>query len=550
MSQADFRDKIVDLGTLLQMRRAAAQNRQTVVLCHGCFDIVHPGHIRYLHFAKQQGDLLVVSITSDAMIDKGPLRPYIPQELRAENLAALACVDYVYIDPHPTACSLLLDLQPDIYVKGREYETSGDPRFARERQAVESYGGRIVFSSGQPVFSSSDIIEHMPTDSGLESARLRAICRRHGIGPAELTGCIEQFAGRRVVVIGDLMADTYVHCDARDIASEAPTLSLAVLAEEHFLGGAGIVAAHLAAMGARPFLVAAVGRDEWSRWAARRLGDLAIDSFLHPARPGLVRKVRYLADGQKLFKADYGTPTPLDSIAERAVAGALLDAASDADAVIWCDYGYGVITDGLIEHVGAALRRRVDLITADVSSRGRLLRFNGVDLLTPNERELRTAVSDFDSGLSHAAWQVLQQTQASRILVTLGKKGVVLFDRPSHDPDDEEWAGRLVSEYLPALGKDAGDPLGCGDALLAATTLALAAGANMMQAVYLGSAAAAIELSRQGNVSVDAEALQEFLAKRAELCAEGEIFPAAEQQAEQDRPADLLEAPAREIPVA
>jgi len=520
MLRSDFRQKIVDLPELLHIRQQAAADRQTVVLCHGCFDIVHPGHIRHLEFARQQGDILVVSLTSDSAIDKGPTRPYIPQELRAENLAALECVDYVYIDPNPTACFLLSQLQPDIYVKGREYETSDDPRFLKERQVVESYGGKVVFSSGQPVFSSTEIIRTLPDDPDLRLARLASICQRHQIDLEGLGHILRQFAGRRVVVVGDLLVDTYVHCDATGIASEAPSMSLTALREENFLGGAGIVAAHLACMHAEPFIVAVVGRDEWSCWAAKRLGALGVDSFLHPARESLVRKVRYLADGQKVLKVDYGQPAPLDSRSERAIAGALLDAANDAEAVIWCDYGYGVASDGLIAHVGGPLRRKANLIVADVSSRGRLLRFNGVDLLTPTERELRTAAADFDSGLSHIAWQVLQATQAGRMLVTMGKKGLVLFDRPASDPDDPEWAGRLYSEYLPPLANADTDPLGCGDALLAATTLALASGANPMQAAYLGSVAAAIELSKQGNLPVGLEAIRKFLRNRPELLPE------------------------------
>lgn len=517
MPGADFRTKIVEMDSLLRIRQDATRDRQTVVLCHGCFDIVHPGHIRYLHFARQQGDILIVSTTSDAAIDKGPLRPYIPQELRAENLAALECVDYVYVDPHPTAASLLAKVQPDIYIKGGEYETNQDPRFLRERATVEGYGGRIVFSSGQPVFSSSHIISRMTDEKSLAGARLAAICRRHEIGFSKLTSILDRFAGQRVVVIGDLMADTYVHCDAGGVATEAPMMSLNVMGEEHFLGGAGVVAAHLQALGAAPFLVSTVGRDEWSRWTASRLGELGIDSYLHPARQGLVHKIRYLADGQKLFKADYGSPSPLDSQSEKSVAGALLEAANDAAAVIWCDYGYGTITDSLMGHVEDPLRRRVKLIAADVSSRGKLLRFRNVDLLTPTERELRSAAGNSEMGLSHVAWHTLQQTQAKRLLVTLGKKGAVLFDRPNHDRGHPDWAGRLVSEYLPSLGDAAADPLGCGDSLLATMTLALAAGANIMQALYLGSAAAAVEVGCSGNVPVEAAALRQMLVSRAEL---------------------------------
>jgi rfaE bifunctional protein nucleotidyltransferase chain/domain len=125
--------KILSREQLLARRGEARVAGRRVVQCHGCFDIVHPGHLRHLRHAKAQGDVLLVSITGDSMIDKGTGRPLIPQELRAENLAALDCVDWVYVEARPTAVELLGELRPDVYVKGREYENNNDPRFKREQ---------------------------------------------------------------------------------------------------------------------------------------------------------------------------------------------------------------------------------------------------------------------------------------------------------------------------------------------------------------------------------------------------------------------------------
>jgi len=150
-----YQRKILCLARLLEVVADARRRGKVVVQCHGCFDIVHPGHVRYLEFARRQGDLLIVTLTADAAISKSTASPYIPEELRAENVAALELVDYVYIDPSPTAESVLDALKPDIYVKGAEYETSNDPRFLRERAIVEANGGRVIFSSGETVFSST-----------------------------------------------------------------------------------------------------------------------------------------------------------------------------------------------------------------------------------------------------------------------------------------------------------------------------------------------------------------------------------------------------------
>src|SRR6476661_5994280 len=138
--------KVCNLDQLLALRRAAATEGKTVVHCHGCFDIVHPGHIHHLQFARSLGDLLIVSVSADTHVNKGVNRPLIPDDLRAASLGALECVDYVYLNPHATAVELVHELQPDSYMKGREYEKSHDPRFQRERDAVTSAGGRVIFS--------------------------------------------------------------------------------------------------------------------------------------------------------------------------------------------------------------------------------------------------------------------------------------------------------------------------------------------------------------------------------------------------------------------
>ena len=132
--------KICSLDRLLALRADARAAGRRIVQCHGCFDIVHPGHIRHLQFARSLGDILLVSVSSDAHVNKGINRPLIPDDLRAGSLAALECVDWVYINPHPTAVDLLEQTRPDIYVKGREYERNRDPRFLAERETVHRHG--------------------------------------------------------------------------------------------------------------------------------------------------------------------------------------------------------------------------------------------------------------------------------------------------------------------------------------------------------------------------------------------------------------------------
>lgn len=516
--QPAYHGKIVDLEGLVAAVEAARRAGRTIVQCHGCFDIVHPGHVRYLEFARRQGDVLIVSLTGDSVFSKREEGPYIPEELRAESLAALLFVDYVYIDPNPTAEQILAQVRPDLYVKGREYENSEDPGFMCEKRTVEDCGGRIVFSSGEIVFSSSKLIERMPASSELERERLTLFCQRRGLSTNAFHALLGRFAGLRVLVVGDLVQDRYVFCDALGVAHEAPMLSLARVDESVYLGGAAIVARHAAALGAEVFLLSAGAQDEASRRAVTMLKDENVEVELIESRPTLVEKTRFLADEAKLFKVDQGARLPLDSSAERRAAGVLEARARGTDAAILCDFGYGMITGGLLGRTLPMLRHNVGVLSADVSGgRANLLNFMKVDLLCPTERELRAELNDYDSGLSAVAWQLLERTQARHLLVTLEKRGMVVFERPGQQPGTPGWAGRLRSEQLPSFVDHAVDGLGCGDALLATATLGLAAGGELMPAAYLGNGAAALEAAQLGNHPIAGGDLRAWLRTRREL---------------------------------
>ncbi len=518
MSTTGFHQKIVGLDRLRQIVREARSAGQRIVQCHGCFDIVHPGHIRYLQFARHQGDVLIVSLTGDRAGGRGGRSPYVPEDLRAENLAALVFVDWVYIDPNPTAEQLLADIRPDIYVKGREYEQSTDADFLAEKAVVEQYGGRLIFSSGEIAFSTASLSERRfdPQEPG-RSQRLAVLAERHAITRGALLDRLERFRNLRVAVVGDVLIDRYVFCDATDVASESPMLSLTQQAERTFAGGAAIVARHVTALGGRAFLLSAGAEDEATRSVRDLLEGEGVETHFLPARSVLVEKTRFLVEEDKLLKVDAGERMPLDSVAEREAAMILEQQAKIADAVILCDFGYGMITGGLLSRVLPTLRHNVRILAADGSGgRSDLLAFKHVDLFCPTERELRLALNDHETGLSAAAWTFLDRTQGRHLLVTLEKRGLVVFERRSQDRHSPEWSGRLKSDHLPSFAAHAVDRLGCGDALLAAATMSLAAGAGLMEAAVIGNAAAALEITLLGNHPISQSTLRDWIAARSE----------------------------------
>jgi cytidyltransferase-like protein len=206
----DYRAKI---KTLEDLARAIGPRprAKTVIMCHGMFDIVHPGHLRHLMYAKEKADLLIASLTADAHATKADFRPYVPQDLRAANLAALEMVDFVIVDPHATPIEHIKYLQPDYFAKGYEYFSEGvPPKTQEEIDTLESYGGEIVFTPGDVVYSSSRLIESAPPKLGVE--KLLALMESEGFGFDRLREALGLFRGVRVHVVGDTIVDSYSHC--------------------------------------------------------------------------------------------------------------------------------------------------------------------------------------------------------------------------------------------------------------------------------------------------------------------------------------------------
>lgn len=152
--------KILNVEELAAKVKELRSAGKTVVHCHGCFDLMHPGHIKYFQAAKRMGDILIVTLTPDNYVDKGPGRPVFNQELRAESIAALECVDFVAVNKWPTAEETLRLIRPNIYVKGQEFEKLEDKtgKIQREAEVVKEVGAHLQFTH-EIVFSSTKLID-------------------------------------------------------------------------------------------------------------------------------------------------------------------------------------------------------------------------------------------------------------------------------------------------------------------------------------------------------------------------------------------------------
>ena len=162
--------KIVDLEVLAIKIQELRNEGKKVSHCHGCFDLMHPGHIKYFQVSKKMGDVLVVTVTPDIYVDKGPDRPVFNQNLRAESIAALECVDYVAINKWPTAEETLKLLMQDIYVKGQEFEKLEDKtgKIQKEYRVLKEIGAVMRFTH-EIVFSSTELLnKHFNTQISID----------------------------------------------------------------------------------------------------------------------------------------------------------------------------------------------------------------------------------------------------------------------------------------------------------------------------------------------------------------------------------------------
>ncbi len=520
---------MVDPQTLAQHLRELRAAGRTAVQCHGCFDLVHPGHLRYLQFARQLGHELIVSLTGDAAIAKGPDRPFIPQELRAENLAALEFVDWVVIDPNPTAETLLRILRPDVYVKGQEYAVSADPRFVREREIVESYGGRVVFHSGDVVFSSTRLMQSRARDSRLDACRLGALCRRCGIDLASLQRVLAAMRGMPVLILGDCVRERQVYCDPEDSAEDAPVQTLRQIDERVHWSGAAAVALQAAELGARPVVIGAAG--DGPTWDGLRelLSNREIEHELPSVRSELIERVSFLGDDTRLLTVLGGQPLPADLSIERKLLDCAAARLSDAALLIWADCGYGSITPGLQQALTERARALgIPRVGLAPGPRGQIARIAGAELLVTTERRLRRALQDRSSSVNAVAWNLLASAGAERMLVRLHKRGVLCFEKRDAESVGEAASHlRLKGEFIPDASPARIDDLGVEECVSATAGMALAGCGSLPLAAYLAVAIESICSGRAGVAPATDADLYAWMDERSELRPESRFLPDA-----------------------
>ena len=473
---------------------------QKVIMCHGVFDVVHPGHMRHLVYAKSKADILIASLTADKHITKGLYRPHVPQDLRAVNLAAFEMVDYVLIDERDKPLENIRLIQPDYFAKGFEYGGLGNEitqKTADELEVVRSYGGELIFTPGDVVYSSSALIREAAPD--VRHANLHILMERNNLDFDGLRRVLDQMHGRRVHVLGDTIVDSYTYCAMIGGQTKTPTLSVAFERKVDYVGGAGVVAKHLLAAGADVTFSTVLGDDPLKEFVIEDLTRAGVNlrAVVDATRP-TVNKSAIIVGGYRLLKVD-----TLDnrSISDEILSKLQANVSGDrVDAVVYSDFRHGIFNrrtiPKLIEAIPPDTYRVAD---SQVASRwGNITEFKDFDLITPNEREARFALGDQDSGVRPLASLLYDAARCKLLILKLGERGVLACRDYEHYSLDSYF---VVNSFADKVV----DAVGAGDAMLAYATLSMLACGNDAAATIIGNMAASCECEVDGNIPVTLE---------------------------------------------
>ena len=494
MAASDFRRKVKSREELREILGAHPRDR-SVIMCHGTFDLVHPGHIWHLMYAKSKADVLIASLTSDAHIVKADYRPFVPQQLRAMNLAALEVVDYVIVDESDTPLENIRYLQPDYFAKGYEYSEQGvHPRTREEMDALASYGGELIFTPGDVVFSSTAFIDATPPNIAVE--KLVTLMKSEGITFESLRNALVGFDGTPVHIVGDTIVDSYVYCNViGSSTSKTPTVSTKFESQIDYVGGAAIVAQHLREAGADVKFSTVLGDDDRGQYVRDEMSRTGVvcDPYIDKTRVTTQKSV-YIAGGQRMLKVDKVDNRP---ISEDTLAHLKNSISSyDGRAIVFSDFRHGVFNRDTVEQLKAVIPEGpIKVADSQVASRwGNILDFEGFDLITPNEKEARFTLGDQDSVIRPLSLDLYRRADCKTLILKMGDRGIMTYRAPSPEVGSffsiDSFAGNVV------------DAVGAGDALLAYATLSLATTGSEVVASILGSLAAAVACEREGNMPV------------------------------------------------
>lgn len=485
--------KIVSIEEMADTVGRLRSSGKKIVHCHGVFDLLHIGHIRHFDQARRFGDILVVTVTPDRFVDKGPHRPAFPEKLRAEALASLRSVDLVAINPWPTAEDTLRLLRPHVYVKGSEFKKPGSDmtrKIDQEAQVAKEIGAELAFTD-DIVFSSTNLINRHLSSLPEEMNEYLGILRQR-VRMDAILSLLDRMGPLRVLVVGDTILDEYQYCEPMGKSNKDPALTALYQSRDLFAGGALAVANHVAGFADEVHLISVLGEKDSQESFIRSqlLPNVRADFAYQPGAPTLIK--RRFVDGysfNKLFELYVMDDSGLPEDHDRALCRLVADHMKGIDLIIMADYGHGAVSEAMVRTACEGGRFLAVNTQANSGNRGfhTVTRYPRADYVCIAEHEIRLEMRKRNGRIEPMMTHLAEILGTTQFVVTRGRKGCLVLNRH----------GEFVA--VPAFAEHVVDRVGAGDAFFAVTALASALHESNEIIGFLGNVAGCLAVGTLGN---------------------------------------------------
>lgn len=488
--------KFVTKEEYIILKEKLKKEQKKVVLCHGVFDLIHPGHIIHFQEAKSLGDILIVSITSQEYVRKGPDRPYFNNEMRIKFLTAIEYIDYVMVSESYTVKDIIEVVEPNLYVKGKEYKKAEEDitgKITEEIELVKKHGGDVHYTSGA-VFSSTKLINNA-FNTITDEVREYIINLKKQYSFQDIQNCIDKIQDLKVLVVGDVIIDEYVYCQIQGLMSKDTGYSSKFQRSEQYLGGSLAVARHISSFTENVTLMSIIGNEKeiHSRLLNELSQKIRMDLEYDETRETIIKK-RFIVENIKRKELDkifvinnIPQHVMIEGEAKENFKDKLKDKIESFDIVVLCDFGHGLIDNETMEMIEEKAKFLAINCQTNSSNLGMNLitKYNKADVFALDQKELNLAFSDNNSSEEKLLLKLSKHLKGEGWL-TKGVRGA---------------EGISEGEFYncPALTLQVVDTIGAGDAFFSLASIAKKAGATIELSTFLGNVAGALAANIVGN---------------------------------------------------
>jgi|TARA_B100001964_G_scaffold235620_1_gene296017 rfaE bifunctional protein kinase chain/domain/rfaE bifunctional protein nucleotidyltransferase chain/domain len=486
--------KIYSLEKLAILTAKIKNKSKSIVLCHGVFDLLHVGHIKHLIKAKEFGDKLVVTITSDNYVNKGPGKPLFNQRLRTEAIAALEIVDYVAINDSLNAVKPIRLIKPNVYCKGKDYNNLKDDvtgEIRNELHELKKIRGKVVFTH-ELTFSSSRII-NSDTDfySNKHKKLIKRIKQRYNF--ESLKKIIEDFNKLKILVIGETIIDQYSFCEIIGKSGKEPMLVLKEINTENYLGGVLAIAKNLFEFSKNITILSMIGeKQEFINEIKNKLPKNIKTKFFLKKNSSTIIKKRYVdsIDKNKILGVYNINDDVLNKKEEKIFNKYLKNEIKKYDLVIVSDYGHGIISKSSAIIICKyskflALNAQINAFNIGYHTMKNYRNFN---TLIINEKEIRHEMRDKVGKLENLIINLANEKSVNNLIVTKGRSGSILYNKDKKIFfTSEAYATKII------------DKIGAGDTMLSLMGLCLKSNIDSELALLISSLGAAKSVESLAN---------------------------------------------------